>query len=404
MENIKSNFKYVIVSLVLLVLVFFAGVSFGYSNRPAVDKVVAVTNKEPEVLLEETDFSPFWEVWNQIEDKYPDAKNISNQDKVWGATKGLVESLGDPHSNFFDPRETKSFEESINGEFSGIGIEIGQKDGILVVIAPLENTPADKAGLRSGDLILKIDSVSTADMTLDEAIELIRGEVGTEVKLTVLSLDSEESREVSVTRQIIEIPTLSYKLNEDGIFVISLYNFSSNATKLFNQAMYEFSKSNTNKLIVDVRGNPGGYLDGAVDISSWFIPKGEVVAIESYGGDVEDVVYRSHGYSIGKDDLSMVVLVDEGSASASEIFAGALQEYKKATLIGAKTYGKGSVQQLIPVTDTTSLKLTIAKWLTPNRVSLSGNGLDPDINISITKEDLENKNDTQMQKAIEYLK
>lgn len=404
MQNIKSNFKYVIVSLVLLVLVFFAGVSFGYSNRPAVEKVVAVTNKEPEVLLEETDFSPFWEVWNQIEEKYPDAKNISNQDKVWGATKGLVESLGDPHSNFFDPRETKSFEESINGEFSGIGIEIGQKDGILVVIAPLENTPADKAGIRSGDLILKINSVSTADMTLDEAIELIRGEVGTEVKLTVLSLDSEESREVSVTRQIIEIPTLSYKLNEDGIFVISLYNFSSNATKLFSQAMYEFSKSNTNKLIVDVRGNPGGYLDGAVDISSWFLPKGEVVAIESYGGDVEDVVYRSHGYSIGKGELDMVVLVDEGSASASEIFAGALQEYKKATLIGTKTYGKGSVQQLIPVTDTTSLKLTIAKWLTPNRVSLSGNGLDPDINISITKEDLENKNDTQMQKAIEYLK
>lgn len=404
MEKIKTNFKYVFASLVLIVVIFFAGVSFGYNNRPAVDKVVAVTNKESEVSTEEADFAPFWEVWNEIEEKYPDAKNISNQDKIWGATKGLVESLGDPHSNFFDPKETKSFEESINGEFSGIGIEIGQKDGVLVVIAPLENTPADKAGLRSGDLILKINSVSTADMTLDEAIELIRGDIGTEVKLTVLSLDSEESKEVSVVRQIIEIPTLSYKMNDDGIFVISLYNFSSNATDLFDQAMYEFSKSNTNKLIVDVRGNPGGYLDGAVDISSWFIPKGQVVAIESYGGDVEDVVYRSHGYNIGKGALNMVILVDEGSASASEIFAGALQEYGKATLIGNKTYGKGSVQQLIPITDTTSLKLTIAKWLTPNGVSLTGNGLDPDISVPVTKEDLEAKKDTQMQKAVEFLK
>ncbi|QQR76572.1 S41 family peptidase [Candidatus Nomurabacteria bacterium] len=404
MEKIKTNFKYVFASLVIIVVIFFAGVSFGYNNRPAVDKVIAVTNKEAEISTEEADFAPFWEVWNEIEEKYPDAKNISNQDKIWGATKGLVESLGDPHSNFFDPKETKSFEESINGEFSGIGIEIGQKDGVLVVIAPLENTPADKAGLRSGDLILKINSVSTADMTLDEAIELIRGDIGTEVKLTVLSLGSEESREVSVVGQIIEIPTLSYKMNDDGIFVISLYNFSSNATDLFDQAMYEFSKSNTNKLIVDVRGNPGGYLDGAVDISSWFIPKGQVVAIESYGGDVEDVVYRSHGYNIGKGALNMVILVDEGSASASEIFAGALQEYGKATLIGNKTYGKGSVQQLIPITDTTSLKLTIAKWLTPNGVSLTGNGLDPDISVPVTKEDLEAKKDTQMQKAIEFLK
>lgn len=403
MEIKKTKKLYILISFLSAILIFVAGVAFGYSNRPSIDKVSAVANKETQVDTV-ADFAPFWEVWNTINEKYPDSSKISDQDKIWGATKGLVESLGDQHSNFFDPKETESFNESINGEFSGIGIEIGQKDGILTVIAPLENTPAQRAGIRSGDFILKINSISTAGMTLDEAIDQIRGDVGTEVILNILSPDTDEARDVAVERQVIEIPTLSYKMDENGIFVISLYNFSANAARLFNDAMLNFEKTSSKKLIVDVRGNPGGYLDGAVNISSWFIPKGQTVAIESYGEGIEDTIYKSHGYPLTKKDVKIVILVDQGSASASEIFAGALRDYGKATLIGEKTYGKGSVQELISITDTTSLKITIAKWLTPKGVSLSGNGLDPDIKVAVTSEDIKNNKDTQMQSAIEFLK
>src|SRR3989344_8960672 len=285
-----------------------------------------------------------------------------------------MSSLEDPYSVFFDPDETKSFEDQIAGNFSGVGMEVGIKDEILTVIAPLKNTPADRAGIKSGDKILKIDDMVTSDITVEEAVKLIRGEKGTEVKFTILSNGAQESREIKIIRDTIYIPTLETELREDGVFIIRLFSFSANSANLFKTALKEFGEARTDKLVLDLRGNPGGYLSTAVQISSWFLPTGKIVVTEDYGGDKDKEVFRSKGYKILRnktenllgDQLKFVILIDGGSASASEIVAGAMQDHKKAILVGEQSYGKGSVQEVVEITEDTLLKVTVAKWLTPN--------------------------------------
>jgi carboxyl-terminal processing protease len=223
------------------------------------------------------------------------------------------------------------------------------------------------------------------------------------VTLLVLRPGEKETREFKVTRGEIVIPTIDTELRKDNIFVISLYSFSQNSAKLFKDALDEFVTSGSSKLVLDLRGNPGGYLDSAVDIGSWFIDSGKVIVSEDFGDKREAEVFRSHGPRLFSKDLKFVVLVDGGSASASEILAGALREHGVATLIGEKTFGKGSVQELISVTDDTSLKVTIANWLTPNGTSISVSGLEPDIKVPYTSKDLEAKRDPQMEKAVEFL-
>ena len=245
----------------------------------------------------------------------------------------------------------------------------------------------------------------TTDMTAEQAAHLIRGKGGTSVKLTILSKDEEKSREITLVREIIQIPTIDTEKKTNGIFVIKLYNFSANSANLFRNSLREFIDSGSDKLILDLRGNPGGYLESAVDVASWFLPVGKIVAQEKFSSG-EETIFRSKGYNVfnspaGK--LPFVILVNEGSASASEILAGALQEYGIAKLIGSKTFGKGSVQELIQITSDTSLKLTIARWLTPNGKSISEQGLEPDIKVEIKKEDIDANRDPQMDKAIEIL-
>lgn len=396
-----SKIRHILIVIVLIGIFFTLGIYTGYRNRPEIDRVL-LDNKETAVTTQ-ADFAPFWKVWNTINEKYPGASKTTDQDKVYGAIAGLVGSLNDPYTTFFKPEETKAFEEVIAGNFSGIGMEVGLKNKILTVIAPLKDTPAYKAGIKSGDKILKIDSKITSEMTVDEAIKLIRGDKGTAITLTIFREGEPKPIEIKIIRDVINIPTLDTELRKDGIFVIKLYSFSANSANLFRNAMKEFVLSKSDKLAIDLRGNPGGYLDASVDMASWFLPEGKVVVTEDYGNNKEAKIYRSRGYNIFNDKLKLVILMDSGSASASEILAGALQDHGRAKLVGTKSFGKGSVQEVLQVTKDTIVKITVAKWLTPNGNTIAEKGLTPDYPVEYTKTGPEDKNDPQMNKAVELL-
>lgn len=404
MKNNLRWITYVLISVILLSSIFGLGVYAGYSRRPAIEKVLSVVHKEPSVATT-ADFDSFWKAWTILSEKSIYANKVSDQDRVWGATKGLASSMGDPYTVFFSPKENKLFNDEIKGSFSGIGAEIGIKEGVLTVIAPLKDTPAWNAGLKTGDKIIKIDKTLTNDMDTDSAINLIRGPKGTTVVLTIIRLGDSKTREFKIVRNNIEIPTIEadFSPKQSDIFVIKLYSFSENSAKLFGDALNKFINSRSHKLIIDLRGNPGGYLDSAVNIASWFIDEGKVIVTEDFVQNRKPISYRSHGPRLFNDNLKLVVLVNGGSASASEILAGALKEHHIGTLVGETTFGKGSVQELVNVTSDTSLKVTVAHWLTPDGTSIASHGLEPNIKVSITDSDIKNKIDPQMDKAISLL-
>ncbi len=412
---VSKKFLLILVAFLVLAGVFGSGLYIGI-KLPAESKVVGIIQKEsPTELPEEVDFSLFWNVWGRIENKYVDIAKIKRQEMLYGAIEGMVKSLGDPYSVFLTPEKNKEFQIEISGEFQGVGMEIGIKKNILTVIAPLKGTPAERAGIMAGDKILKIGDVSSADIAVDEAVKLIRGPKGTKVKLTILRNGEDESRSIEIERDVIKIPVLDTETKgseaaENGkkivpkdIFVIKLYNFSENSPLLFRQALRQMLEGGQKKLILDLRNNPGGFLEASVDIASWFLSQGEIVVSENYGKNIPSTVHRSKGYNIFKG-VPTVVLVNQGSASAAEILAGALKDHGIAKLVGERTFGKGSVQELLPVSRETSLKITIAKWVTPKGYSISEGGLLPDIEIKPTKADREAKRDPVMEKAIEMLK
>ena len=407
MDSPKKTSSQAIVSVwVIIALVFFLfGWSAGQSYIPA--KSTGVYNAN-EGAPEEVDFSPFWKTWNVLNEKYvgasSTAERVDNQTKVWGAIQGLADSLEDPYTVFFPPVENSLFESDIRGNFEGVGMEILAQDGAITVIAPLKGSPAEKAGLHAGDKIIKIGDKVTASLTTDEAVGLIRGEKGTQVSFTVFRDGEEEPFEVKVTRAVIDIPTISTEELSGGVFLIELYNFSANSPNLFRQALREFIISGKSRLVIDLRGNPGGYLEAAIDMASWFLPAGKVIVREDFGAEREEKIYRSKGYDVFNENLKLAILVNGGSASASEILAGALREHNRAILVGEKTFGKGSVQELVSITPETSLKVTIARWLTPNGLSISKAGIVPDEIVEMTTEDRKAGRDPQLKRAIEILK
>lgn len=348
----------------------------------------------------------FWKVNQVLHEKFMATGASStvptSEKKVFAAIEGLTTAYQDPYTVFFPPKETKQFEDEVRGDFGGIGAEIGLKEEALIVVAPLKNTPAERAGLKSGDVILKIDKKFTGGMNVEDAVALIRGPRGTQVTLTIKQ--NGDAKDVTIERDTIMIPTIDTKLRDDGVFVISLYSFSATAPELFRNALREFIVSGSDKLVLDLRNNPGGYLGAAVDMASWFLPPGKPVVIEDSGAKAKQKISRSLGYNIFTDKLKMAVLINGGSASASEILAGALREHGVAKLLGEKSFGKGSVQELVEITPDTSLKVTVARWLTPLGHSISENGLTPDIKIENTKDDAKKKYDRQMERAAEILK
>lgn len=390
----------VIVSLLVVAAIFLAGVYVGFENRPAMQKVTGLIHKD-DPTIEKTDFGPFWKAWQIVQEKFPTADKTPNQDRVYGAIKGMLASFGDPYTTFFDPQENKEFQDQIAGEFGGIGIEMGQKDGALTVVAPLKGSPASKVGILAGDKIVKIDDHVSLNISTDEAITFIRGTPGTKVVLTIAREGLREPKEFTIVRDIIKIPTVDTETFEaEKVFVIRLYNFSAQSSDLFRQALQTFTESGYTKLVLDLRNNPGGYLEAAVNMASWFLPEGTVVVKEIGKTDKDTVVHKSHGPGILQGKIKMVILVNGGSASASEILAGALSEHGTATLAGEQTFGKGSVQEVVAVTPDTSMKVTIAKWYTPKGISISEKGLTPKVEIKRSKDP---ENDTQLKEAVKLL-
>lgn len=397
--------KKIIISVIFTLSIIL---SFMMGSRYNSLKTNDLSLKTDSTIITDKDFAPFWKVWNLLDEKYVTAASSTSKDKVYGAIKGLVASEGDPYTVFFPPEEAKMFESDIAGSFEGVGMEVGIKDGVLTVVSPMKGSPAEKGGMRTGDKILKIDSQMTNDISVDKAVKLIRGPKGTKVKMLVIPVGSKDTVERVLVRDTISIPTIETEVKGTDtigdVFIIRLFSFSATSPDLFKEALRKFVKSGSHKLILDLRGNPGGYLEAAWDIASWFLPAGKVIVSEDFGKKAPPRVYRSKGYNIFDDKLKMVILVDGGSASASEILAGALHEHGVAKLVGTKTFGKGSVQELVKITPDTSLKVTIARWLTPNGLNISKNGLEPDVKVELTEKDIKDKKDLQQEKAVEILK
>lgn len=395
-------------AVLLLVSGFTVGlyVGFNETDHLANVSVFAGTDALPPT---DVDFTPLWKAWNLLDQKFvpvssTTATSTSRDEQLWGVIEGLARSYGDPYTVFMPPAKASIFEDDIRGEFGGVGIEIGVRGGLLTVIAPLKDTPADRAGILAADKIVKINGESTDAFTVDEAVSRIRGEVGTDVTLTVMREGEDAFKDYTLTRARIEIPTISTEFRSDGVFVIELYNFTATSPNLFRTALREFIESGSTKLVLDLRGNPGGFLEAAVDMASFFLPAGKIIVTEDFGKNGEPREHRSKGYDIFNDNLKMVILVNEGSASASEILAGALQEHDIAQLVGSKTFGKGSVQELVDITSETALKVTVARWITPQGNSISDGGLTPNFEVPIVPQDIEAGKDPQLEKAIEVVK
>jgi carboxyl-terminal processing protease len=387
--------------IILLTIVFGFGFFIGQTSQPSIEKVEGLANKELGQPVN-VDFSLFWDAWHIIEKKYVDRLQLDRQGMIYGAVAGLLKSLDDPYSVFMEPPESKKFIDDMGGSFEGIGAEIGIRKGILTIIAPLEGTPAQKAGLQAGDKVLKVDDTLTADLTIDEAVDLIRGPKGTEVILLITREEWDKTEEIKIIRGTIKIPIIKWEIKEDNIAYIQFYHFTENSAGEFRKIVREILKSQAQGIILDVRNNPGGYLEVAVDIASWFLPKGEVVVIEDFGNGQENK-YRSKGYG-DLEDIPTIILISQGSASASEILAGALRDIKEIKIVGQKSFGKGSVQQLEKLKDGSSIKITVAKWLTPTGFCISEEGITPDVEVEMTSEDIDEICDPQLEKAIELLK
>ena len=394
--------KYISIPIWIFLLIFIFGFGFfiGNFSKPSVEKIEGLSNKELD-LPSLVDFSLFWDAWNIVERKYVNRFELDRQKMVYGAIVGMLDSLEDPYSIFMEPKDSEKFIDDMSGSFDGIGAEVGIRKEVLTIISPLEGNPAQKAGLKPGDKILKIDDILTGDLNLDEAVSLIRGERGAEVTLLIFREEWKEAKEIKIIRDEIKIPIIKWEILDDNIAHIQFYHFTENSASEFRRTINEILLLQPNGIILDLRNNPGGYLETAVDIASWFLSKGEVVIIEDFGNGKRNE-FISKGYK-KLEDMPTIVLINEGSASASEILAGALRDIKEIKIVGQKSFGKGSIQQLEKLKGGSSVKITVAKWLTPSGLSISEEGIAPDEEVEITMEDIDEMRDPQLDKALEML-
>lgn len=380
--SLKVRRFYVVMLSVGMSLVIF-GAGYGLGHRDALASssgVPAVVN----TLLGKpngVDFGEFWKVYNQVSADYAGG-NVDQQQLVYGAIKGMVASLGDPYSLFLTPDEQASFFSSLNGNFDGIGAEVGQDDaGHFVIIAPLDGSPAAKAGLKPQDRIVAVDGKDIGEKTLEDVVTSIRGNKGTTVTITILTSGEAKTHDVTITRDNIVVPSVTSKLNENGIGQIRISQFGNSTGADTRKAAEDLKNKGAKGIILDLRSNPGGFLTGAVDVASLWLPSGSTVVTEQpKTGEAQ--TYTATGDPV-LGNLPTAVLVDKGSASASEIVAGALEDSGKARLFGQTTFGKGSVQTVSELPDKAALRLTIAKWLTPKGRSIQHQGITPDQTIEL---------------------
>lgn len=402
---IKKNFTNFLLILSLAIFLFGSGYRLGeYKER---EKFSRRLNLTPSTTIETTnqpkiDFSLFWDVWDELEKKYIDKKKIEPKTMLYGAIKGMVASLNDPYTFFLTPDENQKSKDDLQGKFEGIGAQLGLKDNRIVIIAPLKNSPAEKAGLLAGDFINKVDGQSTSNMTLNEAVSKIRGKKGTKVRLTI-ERDKKE-KEIEIIRDQIDVPSVELNFEKEKIAHLKVNQFGDNTYDEWDKAISEIINKKAKGIVLDLRDNPGGYLEGAVYLASEFLPKGTLIVRQ------ESTTYFNKDYRSTRDgrlqNIPVAILINKGSASASEILAGALRDHKRATLVGEKSFGKGSVQEALDLKEGAGLHLTVAKWILPNGDWINGKGLDPEIKVvneikegnTLTKE-----NDRQLEKAIEIL-
>lgn len=403
--NTKSKGLYVYLGILMVATGFLFGVLFAWAQQGEAyipGQNTYLSQDEKIAIEDDVDFEMFWEVWNIVKTKYVDSENVKNKDLYYGALEGIVDSLDDPYTVFLDPETSKMFADDLSGSFEGIGAEIGIRDGILTVVSPLANSPAEIAGLKPGDKIFKVDGEESFDWSVDEAVRTIRGPKGEAVVLTVAREGEDDFIDVTIIRDKIELPSveLEYKnIGDKKIAFVELFSFNQDTYIEFAEKILEINKdSEVDGLILDLRDDPGGYLDVAIDIASEWIEEGVVVSEKSGDGYIFDYYSRSYGSLV---DMPTVILLNEGSASASEIVAGALQDYDLAILVGETSFGKGSVQTLQELADGSTIKITIAKWLTPNGLNIDKEGVDPDIFVDYTFEDWEAELDPQLDKALE---
>lgn len=396
-----------LVQTALVGIIFFAiGFSFGqkkvsFEKKNFIPQITFTNQSGPR--QETVDFSLFWQVYQTLPEKFLEKQAIDGQKLLYGAISGMVRSLGDPYTAFLDPKQNKSVNDELSGEYEGVGIQIGfNKEKRLVVIAPLKGTPADREGIKAKDLILKIGDKEAFDLSLPEAVDLIRGQAGSKVKLVLLHEGEEKSYEREIERAKISVKSVEvdYKEAKRGgeVAVIKVSRFGEKTDSEWDAAIDEAISKGVKGIIVDVRNNPGGLLTSAVHLSSEFI-KGVVVKQEGSDGSISSLEVDHAGKAL---NTPLVVLINGGSASASEIFAGAIKDNKRGKVVGEKSFGKGTVQDVVPFTGGSSLHVTIARWLTPKGDSIHGAGITPEVVVEV-KTDEDKDQDIQLEKALELI-
>ncbi len=385
----------IVLTTVVSVVVFTSGAGVGYAFRDF------MVDDEP-TEVETESFSLYWEVWHRIEEQFY-GQVPAEPASTYGAIRGALATLNDPYTIFIEPEPAAQEKAQLEGQFGGIGAFVRRDEQGRVILEPMRDQPAEEAGLEKDDILVAVDGKPILpEMSTDEIVLLIRGEVGTEIVLTVGRAGVEEPIDITVVRAIIETPSAHWRLLEEDptIGYLQLTSFTERSNEELSQAFDELTGQGAKAYILDLRGNGGGLLEAAVDIASQFLRDGIVLREDrkSEGERVYNV--RGSGKAL---DQSLVVLVDGGTASASEIVAGALQDYKRSTLIGEKTFGKGSVQLIYELSDNSRLHVTVAKWFTPEGNAIDGVGLTPDIEVLFTEEDRNNGHDPQLERAISFL-
>jgi carboxyl-terminal processing protease len=393
----------IIILLIIVIVSFVAGYKTGIKGYVFEPKEFKVVNQSS--LPQTVDYQLLWDAIKVVRDKYIE-KPPTPLEFLYGAIRGAVAAAGDPYTAFFEPKDLETFKTDLKGSFEGIGAEVGKKDGNIVIVAPLPDTPAKRAGLLAQDIISQVNGESTADWTVEQAVNKIRGPKGTTVTLTIIRQGKNAPFDVKIIRQNIEIKSVSweYKEVDNGgkkaqVAVVTISKFGDDTRTLFDQAVNDILNHSIAGIIIDLRNNPGGYLQTSVDLASNWISHGTMVVTEERSQG-EPIKYVAQGLN-RLVDIKTEILINGGSASAAEIFAGALHDYKIATLIGEKSFGKGSVQELVDLKDGSAVKVTVAKWITPHGKNLNKDGLDPDISVKLTEDDVKAGKDPQMDKALE---
>ncbi len=389
-QGLCKVFVMMVLAAVIVSVAFLSGFAAGFTLRP----VPAVTSAEP------PEFAVFWEAWRLIESEfYGELPTV--REMTYGAIRGVLVALGDDATSFIDPEHAAILREDITGSFEGIGAVVNMlPNGRLIIVEPLPGRPAARAGIQRGDLVLKVDDTPIQNMTLLEAVSLIRGPAGTTVRLTILRRGVKEPFEVTVVRERIELEVVESRMLDDGIAYVRLAEFNAQATQELKKALQELMAQKPRGLIFDLRSNPGGFLQTSVEVASQFLDQGLVLTERGRGGFEREYPVEGEGLAT---QVPLAVLVNAGSASASEIVAGAIQDSGRGILIGERTFGKGSVQLPHTLSDGSELRVTIARWFTPKGREIQGVGIIPDIEVEMTQEDLEAGRDPQLERAVEYL-